>query len=99
MRSALRKTVAASGVNLAQLAIGIMCLAGGALEYLTGRLGNAYFLAPFERLSGVFRGFPSPFGAWGEFAPDFLHPLGFALVSRRWPPGAGAGACGSAPPG
>ncbi len=78
-------------VNAAQLTIGLLCLAAGALEYLTGRLGNAYFLAPFEGLSGFFRRFPSPFGAWGDFAPDFFHPLGFALVTmavaprgRRW---------------
>jgi hypothetical protein len=73
---------------------GLFCLAAGVLEYLTGRGGEVYFLEPLPGLAAAFRGLPSPFGAWGTVAPDFLHAMGIALLAmaaappsrraRRW---------------
>lgn len=68
-------------------AAGLLCLAAGTLEYLTGRGGAAFFLEPFPALREAFRGLPSPFGAWGAVAPDFLHALGFALIAVACAPG------------
>lgn len=73
------------------IAVGGLSLALGVWEYLTGRHGNVYFLKPFEPAADYFRQFSSPFGPFAQVAPDFFHPLGFALISmavapegRRW---------------
>lgn len=65
---------------------GLLCLAAGVLEYLTGRGGEVYFLTPFPGLAAAFRGVPSPFGAWGGAAPDFLHAMGIALLAMAAAP-------------
>lgn len=74
-------------INLIQLAVGILCLAAGTLEYLAGRAwGSTYFLALVEDWIVRSPRMPSPYGSWGYFAPDFFHPLGFALISMAVAP-------------
>jgi hypothetical protein len=69
------------------MGIGGIGLALGVLEYLTGRGGDAFFLGPFEGAVAFFRPYPGLFGPLSGVAPDFLHALGFSLISMAVAPG------------
>jgi hypothetical protein len=72
-------------VNRLQLLSGIAFLCLGLMEYLASRpAGSAYFLEKLHSfLPSLSTGY-HPFGKLGGFAPDFFHPLGFALISMAF---------------
>ena len=53
----------------------------GTLEYVFSRpVGSAYFLNPINGAVLYLHNLLSPYGKLGFVAPDFFHPLGFALL-------------------
>lgn len=68
-------------INKLQFALGFLFLLAGTLEYIFSRPpGSAYFLMPFHSIVVSLHDKFNPFGALGNVAPDFFHPLAFALM-------------------
>lgn len=68
-------------VHPIRLAAGLLFLLAGTLEYLFSRPpGTAYFLTPFVGVVQSLHNQFDPFGKLGFLAPDFFHPLAFALL-------------------
>jgi hypothetical protein len=67
--------------NKLQFLLGVLFLLAGTLEYIFSRPpGSVYFLIPFQSMVVNLHDQFNPFGAWGFLAPDFFHPLAFALM-------------------
>ncbi len=70
-----------AGINWAQFSAGAAFLVAGSLEYFFSRPpDSAFFLIPIRGLAAELHGRFDPFGALGFLAPDFFHPLAFALM-------------------
>ena len=68
-------------INKLQFILGFIFLLAGTLEYLFSRPpGSAYFLNPFHSIVLSLHDKINPFGGLGFLAPDFFHPLAFALM-------------------
>ena len=68
-------------INKLQFILGFIFLLAGTLEYVFSRPpGSAYFLIPFHSVVVNLHDKFDPFGALGFLAPDFFHPLAFALM-------------------
>jgi hypothetical protein len=68
-------------INKLQFTLGVLFLLAGMMEYIFSRPpGSAYFLIPFQSIAGSLHDRIDPFGSIGFLAPDFFHPLAFALM-------------------
>ena len=68
-------------INKGQFALGALFLMAGSLEYIFSRPpGSVYFLHPFHSIVLSLHDKFEPFGELGFVAPDFFHPLAFALM-------------------
>lgn len=68
-------------INKIQLLAGTLFLFAGTLEYLFNRpVGSAYFLSPINGAVLYLHNMVNPYGKLGFVAPDFFHPLAFALI-------------------
>jgi hypothetical protein len=75
-------------INWLQFALGFLFLLAGSLEYLFNRQpGSAYFLNPIRTIVLSVHATINPYGPLGFLAPDFFHPLAFALMSMALLPG------------
>ena len=69
------------GINYKRLFFGALFLVAGTLEYLCSRPpGSAVFLEPFQPIIHILHDKINPYGKLGFLAPDFFHPLAFALL-------------------
>ena len=77
-----RRLLTSLNINWRQFTAGFLFLAAGSHEYLFSRpLDSAYFLQPISPAIADLNGIIELFGTLGNQAPDFFHPLGFALMS------------------
>ena len=72
-------------INKKELFFGLLCLAAGTMEYLTARsIDSSLLLLGHEELQAYFHHLPNLYGSFGTVAPDFFHPLAFALISMAF---------------
>lgn len=72
-------------INSKQLALGLLFLLAGTLEYLVSRpTSTTLFLNKLEPLSSFFHSLPHLYGELGIYAPDFFHTLAFSLMAMAY---------------